>query len=54
MKKIKIYSSLFLLLSCASLSAQDKQVLKQIEKYFETAKYEQAKKLLDHPIFPTR
>lgn len=50
MKKIKIYSSLFLLLSCASLSAQDKQVLKQIEKYFETAKYEQAKKLLDENI----
>ena len=50
MKKIKIYSSLFLLLSCAILSAQDKQVLKQIEKYFETAKYEQAKKLLDENI----
>lgn len=47
MKKLKIYSTLLFLLFCGNLIAQDKQVIKQINDFFNTGQYDRAKKLLD-------
>ena len=47
MKKLKIYSTLLFLLFCGNLTAQDKQVIKQINDFFNTGQYDRAKKLLD-------